>query len=62
MSITVVTDYSTRVELERTIGMLNDAAKDISRRGKIGTLSDEYRIRHERINAVLATWETTPDA
>lgn len=60
MSITRITDQTTRAELEITIGLLCDAAKELSRRGPIGTLTDEYRIRHERIDAVLETWETTP--
>jgi hypothetical protein len=55
-----VTDQTTRADLEITIGLLNAAAKELSRRGKIGTLTEEYATIHGRISAVLLTWETTP--
>jgi hypothetical protein len=60
VSITRITDQTTRPELEKTIALLNEVAKDLSRRGKVGTLTDEYATMHGRIDAVLRTWETTP--
>lgn len=55
-----VTDQTTRADLEDTISKLNAVAKELSRRGKVGTLTQEYATAHGRIDAVLLTWETTP--
>lgn len=52
-----VTDETTKAELAITLEILNADAKRMSRRGKVGTLSDEYKIQHARINAVVTDWE-----
>lgn len=57
MTIVVVTDDTTRAELAETIRLLNLDAKALSRRGKCGTLSEDYALRHRRIDAVLGDWE-----
>lgn len=61
MTVLRVTDQTTRAQLEVTIGLLNAAAKELSRRGKVGTLTEEYATAHGRIDAVLLTWQTTPN-
>lgn len=60
MTTTAEVDQTTREHLAGTIRLLNEAAKQLSRRGKIGTLTDEYRILHGRIDAVVQTYLTTP--
>lgn len=48
-----ITDETTRHDLAETLALLNAEAKTISRRGKIGTLTADYKSWHERIDAVL---------
>jgi hypothetical protein len=48
-----VTDETTREDLAETLRLLNDSAKALSRRGKVGTLSEAYRLQHARLDAVL---------
>lgn len=49
----VITEDTTRADLAETLALLNVAAKAMSRRGKVGTMSDAYRVQHGRIDAVL---------
>jgi hypothetical protein len=58
--IVKITDETTRADLADTLAILNAEAMRISRRGKVGTLSDDYRLRHEYINSVLSDWEQAP--
>lgn len=51
-----ITDDTTREELAEALIHLCAEAKAISRRGVVGTCSDDYRRRHEQINAVLGDW------
>lgn len=51
-----VTDDTTPDELAETLSLLNDAAKELSRRGKVGTLSADYERQHARLDAVLDDW------
>ena len=51
-----VTDETTREDLAETLRLLNDSAKALSRRGKVGTLSADYERQHARLDAVLDDW------
>lgn len=55
-TIVRITDATTQAELAETLAQLCADAKQVSRRGKVGTLSEDYRIKHERINAVLTEY------
>jgi hypothetical protein len=55
-----VTDETTRADLAVTLELLNAEAKRISRRGRVGTLSEAYTVQHRRIDAVLADWQRAP--
>ena len=55
-AVVKVTDDTTRADLAETHGLLNDAAKALSRRGKVGTLSPDYVKAHARIDHVLDDW------
>ena len=55
-----ITDDTTRADLADTLAILNAEAKDMSRRGKVGTLSADYARQHERINAVLEDYGRAP--
>jgi hypothetical protein len=56
-AVVVVTDDTTKAELAITIGLLNDNAKRIHRRGYIGVHSPAYECEHKRINALLDSWQ-----
>lgn len=43
-----------------TLEILNAEAKRISRRGKVGLLSEAHRVQHQRINAVLTDYLAAP--
>lgn len=60
MVIVRITDETPRAALAVTLALLNAEAKTISRRGKCGTLTEDYDLSHERINAVLSDWEQAP--
>ncbi|MCW2496414.1 MAG: hypothetical protein JWQ77_2338, partial [Jatrophihabitans sp.] len=49
-------DATTRADLAETLAILNCEAKRLSRRGKVGTLSEAYRVAHGRLDAVLDEW------
>ena len=55
-----ITDDTPRASLAATLLRLNAEAKVLSRRGKVGTLSEDYGRQHERINAVLEDYEAAP--
>lgn len=55
--VVLVTDDTTREDLLITLGLLNDNAKRIHRRGYVGTASEDYNLAHRRINAVLCDLE-----
>lgn len=55
--VVTITDDTTREDLLITLGLLNDNAKRIHRRGYIGTASDAYVTAHARIDAVLGELE-----
>ncbi len=57
MSLIVVTDDTTRSELAETLALLNTDAKELSRRGYIGTHGAEYERVHLIINEVLTDLE-----
>lgn len=61
MTIVVVTDDTTRAELAETLALLNADAKVLSRRGKCGTLTEDYALRHRRIDAVLGDLLRLPE-
>jgi hypothetical protein len=54
-----VTDDDDRTSIGEAIGHLNNAAKDIRRRGFIGTRSAEYAATHARINALVTDYWLT---
>ncbi len=54
--ILLITDDSTRAELEEALTHLNDGAKTLRRKGFTGTRSKAYAVQHARINAVLDDW------
>lgn len=56
----VITAETTRTDLADTLAILNADAMRISRRGKVGTLSEAYETVHRRIDAVLGDWERAP--
>jgi hypothetical protein len=56
-----VTDETTRAELVECLGLLNAEAMRISRRGKVGLLSEAHRVQHQRINAVLGDLLLLPE-
>ena len=60
--VVVVTDDTTLEQLAETLHLLNAEAKAMSRRGKCGTDTDEYRRWHERISAVLDDYEAKANA
>ena len=53
----VIADESTRAELAEAITHLCHEAQRLSRRGYIGTRSEDYTRQHERINALLTDME-----
>jgi hypothetical protein len=55
-TVVKVTDETTATELAETLALLCEDAKRVSRRGKVGTLSADYAMKHRRINAVLAEY------
>lgn len=55
-----ITDDTTKADLAVTIGLLNDNAKRIHRRGYVGVASDAYACEHKRINALLDSWQDAP--
>lgn len=55
--VVTITDDTTREDLLITLGLLNDNAKRIHRRGYSGTSSEDYKLAHGRINAVLGDIE-----
>lgn len=55
-----VTDETTRADLAETLALLNTDAKAMSRRGKVGTLSEAYAAQHRRIDAVLDDYLAAP--
>lgn len=62
MQVTRITDQTTRAELEVTIGLLCDAAKRLPHVVE-KTEKDpptQWTLAHQRIDAVLLTWMTTP--
>lgn len=50
-----------RADLAITLEILNAEAKRISRRGKCGTLTEDYALRHRRIDAVLGDLLRLPE-
>lgn len=60
MTIVRITDDTTRAELAETLALLNADAKVLSRRGKCGTLTEDYALRHRRIDAVLSDYFAVP--
>lgn len=50
-----VTEDCTRDDVMAALGFLNATAKDLRRRGYIGTASADYARMHERIDDLLAT-------
>ena len=59
-SVVKITDDTTREELAVTLGLLNDNAKRIGRRGYAGVSSAAYACEHKRINLLLEAWEDAP--
>lgn len=60
MDVILVTDATPRADLIEALGWLNGTAKDMRRKGYIGTASAAYARQHARIDAVLD--ELVPDA
>lgn len=60
--VVVVTDDTTMDQLAETLAILNDEAKAISRRGRCGTETAEYRLWHERIDVLLDELEAKANA
>lgn len=56
-----IDDDTTRSDLAETLAILNAEAMRMSRRGKVGTLSEDYRRQHERIDAVLSDYLAAPE-
>lgn len=56
----LVTDDTTRDDLILALGYLNATAKDMRRKGYIGTASAAYARQHERIDALLSELEGLP--
>ena len=53
-----IDDETTADDLRETLGHLNTAAKALSRRGPVGTMSAEYAAAHGRIDALLDELES----
>jgi hypothetical protein len=60
-TVVIVTDEDNRASIGEAITHHNERAKVLSRRGRIGTLSAEYRLIHEQLNVLLADYETARD-
>lgn len=60
--VVTITDDTTLDQLAETLALLNAEAKAMSRRGRIGTDTAEYRLWLERLDAVLTDYETKAHA
>ena len=56
----VITDDTSRADILLALHYLNDTAKDIRRRGYVGTASDAYARQHARIDALLTELQRVP--
>ena len=54
-----ITDNTDRATIEARLRRLNCEAMEISRRGYVGTRSQDYEVRHATLNVLLYHWQMT---
>ena len=52
-----ITDNTDRATIAARLRRLNAEAMEISRRGFVGTRSDEYAVRHATLSLLLYQWQ-----